>query len=83
MASSDKIYTIHLHENDVPGAKFQCSEISEHSVCELKRWIECRGLITNGKKSELVKRYVKTNTSEIIVFLLFFVYFRQFRDYFI
>lgn len=56
MAASDKIYAIKLNEEDVPGAKFRCSDVSEHSVMELKRWLECRGLTTSGKKPELVQR---------------------------
>lgn len=56
MAVSDKIYSIKLEETDVPGAKFRCSDVSEHSVVELKRWLECRGMLQAGTKPELVKR---------------------------
>jgi len=56
MAASEKIYTIKLEENDVPGAKFRCSDVAEHSVVELKRWLECRGIATIETKPELVKR---------------------------
>ncbi|KAL3891606.1 hypothetical protein ACJMK2_003861 [Sinanodonta woodiana] len=56
MTAAEKMHSIKLEENDVPGAKFHCSEVSEHSVCELKRWLECRGLPASGKKKpELVK----------------------------
>ena len=48
MAASDKIFAVTLTENDVPGAKFRSSDISEHSVVELKWWLQCRGLISSG-----------------------------------
>ena len=56
MAASEKIFAITLDENEIPGAKFRCSDVSAHSVMELKRWLECRGLKTTGTKPELVKR---------------------------
>ena len=51
-------FSVKLTENDVPGAKFYKSEISEHSVIELTRWLQCRGLSSAGKKQELIDRYV-------------------------
>lgn len=51
-----------LSEEDVPGAKFKHVVIEEHSVAELKRWLECRGLKRTGRKADLVKRYVALNT---------------------
>lgn len=56
MAASDPVYSVKLTADDVPGAKFKYSNINEHSVLELKRWLECRGLPTSGNKDELVKR---------------------------
>lgn len=56
MAASDKVFSVKLSEDDVPGAKFHCSDISEHSVCELKRWLECRGLNVSGQKTDLIER---------------------------
>lgn len=45
-----------LSEEDVPGAKFTHMNIEQHSVRELKRWLECRGLKKTGNKKELVER---------------------------
>ena len=47
---------ITLCESDVPGAKFVHETICNHSVIELKRWLECRGLPVSGKKQDLVLR---------------------------
>ncbi|XP_048730406.2 uncharacterized protein LOC125647675 [Ostrea edulis] len=70
MAVSDKIYSIKLEETDVPGAKFRCSDVSEHSVVELKRWLECRGMLQAGTKPELVKRClecIESKNTDIII----------------
>ncbi|XP_056023104.1 uncharacterized protein LOC130046326 isoform X2 [Ostrea edulis] len=70
MAVSDKIYSIKLEETDVPGAKFRCSDVSEHSVVELKRWLECRGMLQAGTKAELVKRClecIESKNTDIII----------------
>ena len=56
MAASDPVYSIKLTIDDVPGARLKYSTITEHSVIELKRWLECRGLPMTGNKDELVKR---------------------------
>jgi hypothetical protein len=56
MAASDKMYAVKLTENDVPGAKFRSCDISEHSVVELQRWLQCRGLKLSGNKPELIDR---------------------------
>ena len=45
-----------LDENDVTGAKFVHKTIGEHSVVQLKRWLECRGLPVNGSKEDLIER---------------------------
>ena len=57
MAASEPVYSVKLTIDDVPGAKFKYTTINEHSVIELKRWLECRGLPISGNKDELVKRY--------------------------
>ena len=49
-------FSAKLTEDDVPGAKFYKLQISEHSVIELKRWLQCRGLSCTGKKPELIDR---------------------------
>ena len=53
------VYTVQplisLCESDVPGAKFVHESICSHSVVELKRWLECRGLAVSGKKHYLVQ----------------------------
>jgi SAP domain len=45
-----------LNEEDVPGAKFVSGEVSEHSIAQLKRWLQFRGLKSSGKKETLVDR---------------------------
>jgi hypothetical protein len=47
-----------LNEEDVPRAKFVSGEVSEHSIVQLKRWLQCRGLKSSGKKETLVDRQV-------------------------
>jgi hypothetical protein len=46
-------FSVKLTENDVPGAKFYRSELS---VIELKKWLQCRGWSSTGKKPELINR---------------------------
>ncbi|KAL5021309.1 hypothetical protein ScPMuIL_000464 [Solemya velum] len=58
MAASDPIFSVKLTPDDVPGAKFWSPNVSEHSVCELKRWLACRGLPVGGLKDDLIKRYI-------------------------
>ena len=50
-----------LCENDIPGAKFSENVCAGHSVTELRRWLECRGLKTNGTKQELINYQVKSH----------------------
>ncbi|CAG9814135.1 unnamed protein product [Phaedon cochleariae] len=46
-----------LLPGDVPGAVLQDNvSLEDHSVLELKRWLECRGLKKQGTKEELIKR---------------------------
>ena len=48
-----------LNAEDVPGAKLsEFLTINQHSVTQLKRWLDCRGILSSGKKTELIKRYV-------------------------
>lgn len=56
MAACDKMYAVKLTENDVPGAKFRSSDVTVHSVVELQRWLQCRGLKSTGNKLELIDR---------------------------
>ncbi|KAL5009876.1 hypothetical protein ScPMuIL_012181 [Solemya velum] len=62
---------IKLKEIDVPRARFSKEDITSHSVCELKRWLECRGLSTSGKKTELIQRCLDCvnagKASEIVI----------------
>ena len=44
MAVGGPFFHVKLCENDVPGAKFSENECAGHSVTELRRWLECRGL---------------------------------------
>ena len=59
MASSEYFYTRKLLENEVSGALLLHSDVSENSVISLKRWLECRGFLTKGNKTELVERSVR------------------------
>ena len=59
MASSGDFCTIKLVENEVFGAILIHSDVSENSVISLKRSLECRGFLTKGNKSELVKTSVR------------------------
>ena len=47
-----------LAECDVPGSSLDGKHPSELNVMQLKRWLVCRGAPTNGKKPELIERYV-------------------------
>ena len=42
-------------ENEVSGAVLLHSDVSQNSVISLKLWLECRGILTKGNKTELVK----------------------------
>ena len=59
MASSGDFYTIKLLENEVFGAVLLHSDVSQNSVISLKRWLECRGFLTKGNKTALVKKSVR------------------------
>ena len=48
-------FTVLTDEDDVPGSKFE-REPEEYTVCQLKRWLKCRGLKLSGKRDELLKR---------------------------
>ena len=56
MVSTNPFFHIKLNENDVPGAKLM-GEVEAHSNVQLKRWLECRGLVRSGNRQELIKRY--------------------------
>ena len=45
-----------LTEDDVPGASFQGKNPELFHVCQLKRWLKCRGASTTGNRSELLDR---------------------------
>ena len=45
-----------LCEDDVPGAKLIHKNVEEHSNIQLKRWLQCRGITTTGKRAELIQR---------------------------
>ena len=59
MASSGDFYTIKLLENEVSGAVLLHSDVSQNVVISMKRWLECRGFLTKGNKTELVKESVR------------------------
>ena len=59
MASPGDFYTTKLLENEVSGAVLLHSDVSQNSVISRKRWLECRGFLTKGNKTELVKRSVR------------------------
>ena len=61
LAASKPMFSVQLNENDVPGAKFRSTNVNEHSMIELKRWLEYRGLQTSGNKQQLIERYVNNN----------------------
>jgi hypothetical protein len=51
-----EIISSKLTEVDVPGASLCGKNPSDLKVVELKRWLECRGASTKGKKTDLVTR---------------------------
>ena len=59
MASLGDFHTIKLLENEVSGAVWLHSDVSQNSVISLKRWLECRGFLTKVNKTELVKMSVR------------------------
>ena len=59
MASSGDFYIIKLLENEASGTVLLHSDVSQNSVISRKRWLECRGFLTKGNKTELVKRSVR------------------------
>ena len=63
-ASSGDFYTIKLLEKGVSGAVLLHIDVSQNSVISLKQWLECRGLLTKGKKKELVKMSVRHQPGE-------------------
>ncbi|XP_071085447.1 uncharacterized protein [Haliotis cracherodii] len=56
MASTSPLFNVSLLPEDVPGAQFIYPDVDRHSVVQLKRWLECRGLSMTGTKTELVER---------------------------
>ena len=50
MASNIMDSVVELTVNDVPGAAFMYSDIEKHSVLQLRRWLECRGLKRSGSR---------------------------------
>lgn len=56
--ANQPFHEVVLTENDVPGAKFCYDNLYEHTNDQLKRWLECRGLVVKGNKDDLVKRCV-------------------------
>lgn len=49
-----------LKPEDVPGAILFHSEVKLNSLKNLQRWLSCRGLSYQGKKNEVIKRFVGT-----------------------
>ena len=45
-----------LREDDIPGASLGGRSVNTLTIPALKRWLQCRGATTKGKKSDLVKR---------------------------
>jgi hypothetical protein len=61
-----KVRRITLQPKDIPGAVFDANRrIEDHSVNELKRWLEVRGLKRSGNKPALVVRYVSYNGKKL------------------
>lgn len=56
MAFGCPFFAVKLSETDVPGASFSESDCVGHSMTEIRRWLECRGLKTTGTKQDLVTR---------------------------
>ncbi|CAC5362099.1 unnamed protein product [Mytilus coruscus] len=56
MASTRYFIKIDLNANDVPGAKIDINQIKSNDNLQLKRWLECRGIKSSGKRTELLKR---------------------------
>ena len=56
MASPLQFHDAKLCEDEVPGAKINLNNIASYSCERLKRWLECRGLSTGGKKENLIQR---------------------------
>ena len=48
--------TVHLREEDIPGASLGGREVIALKVAELKRWLQCRRASVKGKKADLVAR---------------------------
>ncbi|XP_048747533.2 uncharacterized protein LOC125659796 [Ostrea edulis] len=47
---------VELTEDDIPGAKFVHLNVEEHTNLQLKRWLKCRGLVSGGKRNDLIER---------------------------
>ena len=45
-----------LREDDISGASLGGRSVNTLIIPALKRWLQCRGVNTKGKKSDLVKR---------------------------
>ena len=54
-SSAQHCFTALTDEDGVPGSKFE-REPEEYTVEQLKRWLKCRGLKSNGNQDELLKR---------------------------
>ena len=46
-----------LSEIDIPGASLNSRNPANLIIPQLKRWLQCRGVPTKGKKADLVARY--------------------------
>ena len=55
-----------LEPEDVPGAKLKFPRVKDHSVQELRRWLECRGLKITGNK-ELILRCVHLKVKNVVI----------------
>ena len=51
-------FSVKLAEKDVPGAELLYKKMEKNTICQLKRWLKCRKQSINGKKQQLIDRYV-------------------------
>lgn len=56
MASSLPFVSVNLDESEVPGAVLTSVTIEQHTVVQLERWLQCRGVTSSGKKADLIAR---------------------------
>ena len=77
MAAGSTFVRVFLTENDVPGAKFCYNSVEEHTIVQLRRWLECRGLQTAGTKAILIERPTGTDFRPIYgpyIYIYIYIY---------